>query len=976
LLTSTNPESGKLTYVYDVNSNVQTKTDARNVATTYSYDVLDRILGKTYNDGFTLPAVYSYDTSTVSGATNVIGRMAQESTIYGGTYVVSQRSFGYDSMGRVLLDQQCFGNSCTGTLAPPYTPSYTYDLAGGMTTATFGLPSSVTAGLGATVGSSGSLIQLSYQYDTAHRLSSVTSNIAESTAYPSILFETSSVDAVPYGPMGLMNASLGVNGAATLVDVGRTYDNRGRTLSEADTAKSESSGALAMGQIAIYGTEQSEPVAAVPGTPGTALIQIANGQPYQGSGSFSVTVNGQTTTAYVSGSISPASVATAVVTSIASSSLPVTASQGGPNVYLTAKTSGVSTNYSMSVNPQVSFAVTAPSALSGGTNGTPAGTAYDTGTVSAVINGKSSSYTYGQSSTDASIASGLMAAINANESGIVTASISNGAIELTSVTGVNLPVTTSATDTAYGFASPSFSTGYLVQLGYGYSIPPVGGYDAAGNIKNVADAVTGTWAYTYDPLNRLATGTPSSGSYNGQHGCWAYDGFGNRTAAIYQTSTCPTSETGLTPNSTYNTNNYVTGTNVNSATNGFTYDAAGNVLNDNLNQYFYDAEGRVCAVSSRLGGITAYLYGADGARVAKGTMPNFNCSFVAGTGSTLTNVYILGLNGEQVSELTFSGSTYTWAHSNVFAGGKLLATYNSTGTYFSLNDWLGTKRAEVGTAPYGCGSFTFSLAFGDGQSTAGNCPADATEQHFTGKERDAESGLDYFGARYYASSMGRWMSPDWADKPEAVPYSQLDNPQSLNLYGYVNNNPLSKADPDGHCPFCPAIEEALQYVADSPAGEAVANQADKVVSAIGVAGVAVGGFVATHGQEIIDANASYYANGGSGNTAGAPLSLMKNGPAAAPAEGEKTPTGPKAATAPGVTAGGQATNEHGQKLGPSGKPQANNVNSNTREGAKNAGNKGSGTVEHPNPKEGDPHFHTARGDGTKVQDSTHYNYPK
>jgi RHS repeat-associated protein len=70
---------------------------------------------------------------------------------------------------------------------------------------------------------------------------------------------------------------------------------------------------------------------------------------------------------------------------------------------------------------------------------------------------------------------------------------------------------------------------------------------------------------------------------------------------------------------------------------------------------------------------------------------------------------------------------------------------------------------------------------------------------YTGKERDTESGLDYFGARYYASSMGRWMSPDWADKPEAVPYSSLDNPQSLNLYGYVGNNPLSRADADGHC---------------------------------------------------------------------------------------------------------------------------------------------------------------------------------
>jgi RHS repeat-associated protein len=72
------------------------------------------------------------------------------------------------------------------------------------------------------------------------------------------------------------------------------------------------------------------------------------------------------------------------------------------------------------------------------------------------------------------------------------------------------------------------------------------------------------------------------------------------------------------------------------------------------------------------------------------------------------------------------------------------------------------------------------------------------QSRYTGKERDTESGLDYFGARYYASSKGRWMSPDWADKPEAVPYSDLDDPQSLNLYGYVRNNPLNKADADGH----------------------------------------------------------------------------------------------------------------------------------------------------------------------------------
>jgi RHS repeat-associated protein len=53
---------------------------------------------------------------------------------------------------------------------------------------------------------------------------------------------------------------------------------------------------------------------------------------------------------------------------------------------------------------------------------------------------------------------------------------------------------------------------------------------------------------------------------------------------------------------------------------------------------------------------------------------------------------------------------------------------------------------------------------------------------FTGKERDTESGNDYFGARYYASTMGRFMSPDWAAKAMPVPYAKLSNPQSLNLY--------------------------------------------------------------------------------------------------------------------------------------------------------------------------------------------------
>jgi len=71
----------------------------------------------------------------------------------------------------------------------------------------------------------------------------------------------------------------------------------------------------------------------------------------------------------------------------------------------------------------------------------------------------------------------------------------------------------------------------------------------------------------------------------------------------------------------------------------------------------------------------------------------------------------------------------------------------------------------------------------------------------TGKERDTETGNDYFGARYYNGAMGRFMSPDWSAKVEPVPYSKLDDPQSLNLYAYVLNHPLSLVDADGHAPM-------------------------------------------------------------------------------------------------------------------------------------------------------------------------------
>lgn len=61
---------------------------------------------------------------------------------------------------------------------------------------------------------------------------------------------------------------------------------------------------------------------------------------------------------------------------------------------------------------------------------------------------------------------------------------------------------------------------------------------------------------------------------------------------------------------------------------------------------------------------------------------------------------------------------------------------------------------------------------------------------FTGKERDSESGLDNFGARYNASTMGRFMSPDPLG-------GHPDDPQTLNKYAYVRNNPTTLTDPTG-----------------------------------------------------------------------------------------------------------------------------------------------------------------------------------
>jgi RHS repeat-associated protein len=102
------------------------------------------------------------------------------------------------------------------------------------------------------------------------------------------------------------------------------------------------------------------------------------------------------------------------------------------------------------------------------------------------------------------------------------------------------------------------------------------------------------------------------------------------------------------------------------------------------------------------------------------------------------------------------------------------------------------------------------------------------ELKFTGKRRDTESQLDYFGARYYSNMLGRWATPDWAAKPAAVPYAVLGDPQSLNLYTYVRNIPTTGIDPDGHCDskFCQIAVGVFKGTGkflwnNSPGGQAI-----------------------------------------------------------------------------------------------------------------------------------------------------------
>jgi RHS repeat-associated protein len=247
------------------------------------------------------------------------------------------------------------------------------------------------------------------------------------------------------------------------------------------------------------------------------------------------------------------------------------------------------------------------------------------------------------------------------------------------------------------------------------------------------------------------TGSAQTLAANGLNQLYSYDSFGN-----------------LQSSGNYS---FIQGYTAANQISGWNYDAAGNLLTDGLgSNYVYDGEGKI-----KSGAGVTYIYTAEGQRAEKSGSPAVDTIYFGGhpigrliSGAWTDEIYGAGgllaeVPGTQTGTAVYRMTDHL---------GSLVGTLSSTGSVLSTQD----------VGPFG-------EVFAGGSSDP---------FVFTGKERDAESGNDFFGARYYSNNIGRWMTPDWAARAEAVPYSDFSDPQSLNLYSYVGNNPVSRADAEGH----------------------------------------------------------------------------------------------------------------------------------------------------------------------------------
>jgi len=314
----------------------------------------------------------------------------------------------------------------------------------------------------------------------------------------------------------------------------------------------------------------------------------------------------------------------------------------------------------------------------------------------------------------------------------------------------------------------TYSTGQYIDLKYNWNL----GADN-GNLVGTTNDINASrsQSFSYDQVNRITNaGTLSACTAN----CWslAYgqDQWGD---VLSTTGTGSASTSSFTIQASIA--NQIT-------TSPFSYDADGNLLSDVTSTYAWNAESEM-----KTGGGVNYLYDGDSNRVEKQD----------------SKLYWYGPNGEVLDETDMSGGTTnaTFSEYIYFAGDRIARRDYQNNVFYYFEDQVHTSRviAEIpngGTSSTLCYDADFYPYGGEDDFT------DSCQQNykFQGKERDSETGNDYFGARFYSSTYGRFLSPDWSSVPAPVPYANLSNPQTLNLYAFVRDNPESFADLDGHGP--------------------------------------------------------------------------------------------------------------------------------------------------------------------------------
>ena len=168
--------------------------------------------------------------------------------------------------------------------------------------------------------------------------------------------------------------------------------------------------------------------------------------------------------------------------------------------------------------------------------------------------------------------------------------------------------------------------------------------------------------------------------------------------------------------------------------------------------------------------------------------------------------YTYDADGQRVRIDNGNGSATVYAYD---AGGQLAAEYGTApgeagGRQYLTADHLGSTRVVTGDGGVIKERHDYQ-PFGGKRSVSGGSPRfgvtgygvsepdPGTLVRFTGKERDGETGLDYFGARYYSGAQGRFTSPDRV----IVTPARMEDPQQFNLYSYARNNPFKFIDPNG-----------------------------------------------------------------------------------------------------------------------------------------------------------------------------------